>query len=577
MKAQMKSLLRLKPYLKPHRWLIIGSAALAFPLAALRAGPAIIIRDAFDHTLKAPTAHRLLVFAGAVLAVYSANWAIRFFHYYLLRIVIARVNRDIKNDLFEHLLGLSSNYFSNQSNGALIARVTQDTHNIDIGLASMNVLIREPITFVFMLGFALYLNWKLTLIMFLVFPPLAFVFSATGRNVKRYNRRMQEANSTLFSTLQETFTGIRIIKMFRLEKYVRKKFRERSDTYTTFQLKAARMEEATPPTVELLTAFVIAGVIYYGGLQIMHGQMTQGQLIAFFATFAVMMDRLRDLNDVNLKLNQAAASCERIFEVFDWKAQIQDPSTPVELPTLQQGIRVDNVSFAYPDAPARPILRKVSFEIRKGEVVALVGASGAGKSSLISLLPRLFDVTEGQIQIDGTDIRQFRVDELRKMIAVVSQDVFLFNDTVEENIRCGRLSASREEVRDAARRAHASEFIELLSAGFDTTVGDRGQKLSGGERQRISIARAFLREAPILILDEATSSLDNTSERAVQEALDELMVNRTTLVIAHRLSTIRHADRIIVLKQGEIVEEGKHDDLLKLGGEYALFHEAHRS
>jgi subfamily B ATP-binding cassette protein MsbA len=573
----MKSLLRLKPYLRPFVWLIAGSAVLAVPLAALRASPALIIKYAIDDALKAPTAHKLLMFAATVLGIYLVNFVVRFFHYYFLRIVIARVNQKLKNDLFEHLLGLSSESFTTQSNGSLIARVTQDTHNIDIGLACINILIREPITFLFLLGYALHLNWRLTLITFLIFPPLAFVFSATGRNIKRYIRRMQESNATIFSTLQETFTGIRVIKTFRLEKYVRKKFRERAENYTKFQLKTARLEEAAHPIVELLTAFTIAGVVYYGGLQIMHGEMTQGDLIAFFATFAFMMDRLRDLNDVNMKLNQAAASCERIFEVFDWRSKIQDPPMPKELETLKQGIQIDGVSFAYPDAPSREILRNVSFDVKKGQIVALVGASGAGKSSLISLLPRLFDVNEGAIRIDGTDIRQFRVEDVRKLIAVVSQDVFLFNDTIEENIRCGRLSATRAEVREAARRAHAADFIEQLPDGYQAIVGDRGQKLSGGERQRISIARAFLREAPILILDEATSSLDTASERAVQEALDELMINRTTLVIAHRLSTIRHADHIIVLKQGEIVEEGVHDELLKKGGEYAHFHQVHQS
>jgi subfamily B ATP-binding cassette protein MsbA len=284
------------------------------------------------------------------------------------------------------------------------------------------------------------------------------------------------------------------------------------------------------------------------------------------------MNPIRVMNDVNLKLNAAAAASKRIFEVFDWKTHIDENESSLSIKDFKKEVRFNGVTFAYPDALQRDILKSVEFTVKRGEVVAIVGASGAGKSSIVSLLPRVFDVTGGQIEIDGTDIRKFKIEDLRNLIAVVSQDVFLFNDTIEQNIRCGRLSATHEEVLEAARKAHATEFIESTSDGFKTIIGDRGQKLSGGERQRLSIARAFLREAPILILDEATSSLDSTSERIVQTALEDLMKNRTTLVIAHRLSTIQNADHILVLKEGKIIEQGRHQELLKLNCEYALFH-----
>ncbi len=573
----MRSLLRLKPYLRPYIGYIVASALLAIPLSALRLSPAPMIKYIVDTVLTQHNARKLALFPAIIIGLYVLNFFIRFAHYFLLRIVIARVNQKVKNDLYEQLLGLSADYFTAQSTGTLISRVGNDPQYIDGALNCINVLVREPITFLFLFVYALKLNWRLTLIMLLVFPPLAWVFSATGRNLKRYIHRMTEENARLFSTLQESFTGVRIVKMFNLEKYCRKKFRERSEQYTRFLLKTAVLEEVSHPMVELLTAFAIAAVIFYGGTQVLNGKMTSGDLLAFFTTFALMIHPLRSLNDVNLKLNQAAAACARIFEVFDWKPNLHEPKNPVSIKTFEGEIDLHEVSFAYPDAVMRDVLKKITFSVPRGQAIALVGASGAGKSSMVSLLPRIFDVTGGSIRIDGRDIRDLALEDLRRMIAVVSQDVFLFNDTIEENIRCGRLSATREEIREAAKRAHAQDFIEALPEGFQSIIGDRGQKLSGGERQRISIARAFLREAPILILDEATSSLDSASEKMVQSALEELMKNRTTLMIAHRLSTVRNADLILVLKDGEIIERGRHEDLLGLKGEYAKFHALHQT
>jgi subfamily B ATP-binding cassette protein MsbA len=569
----MNSLLKLKPYLRPHLWLILGSTALAIPLSAIRLGPAPVVRYMLDDILVRKNSSKLLLFPAAVIVLYALNFIVRFAHYYLLKIVIIRVNQKLKNNLFKHLLGLSADYFSAQSTGALISRTTADPIYIDAGLSCINVIIREPITLIFLFGYALKLNWRLTLITLIITPLLAWVFATTGRNLKRYISRSSEVNARLFSTLQESFTGIRIIKTFRLEKYVYKKFRERSDEYAHFLLKTSLLEEVSHPLVELLTAFALAPIIYYGGLQVLQGRMSPGDLFAFFTAFAMMMNPIRMMNDVNIKLHQASAACERIFEIFNWKSNLRESENSHRIHSIQDKIELQNVYFSYPDSPERPILKNISLTIPKGDIVAIVGASGAGKSSLVSLLPRIFDVTGGSIRIDQHDIRDLALDDLRGMIAVVSQDIFLFNDTLEQNIRCGRLSASIEEIREAARRAHILDFIEGLPQGFKTVIGDRGHKLSGGERQRLSIARAFLREAPILILDEATSSLDSTSERAVQSALDELMLNRTTLIIAHRLSTIRHADLILVLKEGEIVEKGHHEQLLRMGGEYAKFHE----
>ncbi len=568
----MKSLLRLKPYLRPFYGLILAAALLAIPLALLRAGPVPLIKYLIDDLLIHRDESKLLFFPLAFIALYAVNFVVRFFHYYFLRIVVARVNQKLKNELYDHLMGLSADYFSAQSTGTLISRVASDPQYVDGGVACVNVVIREPLTFLFLLGYAFHLNWRLTLLTFLVFPPLAWVFSITGKNLRRYMRRMTEENAKIYSTLQESFTGIRIVQVFGLEGFLREKFRERSEGVTGHQLKSAAMEEASHPMVELLTSFVIAAILYFGGSQVLRGQMTSGDLLAFFAAFAMMMNPVRMLNDVNIKLNHAIAACDRIFEIFDWKSRLPVAATPIERTSLEQSISLEQVRFFYPDAPEREVLRGVSFEVKKGATVALVGASGAGKSSLVNLLPRVFDVTAGAIKVDGHDLREFSLSSLRQLIAVVSQDVFLFNDSITENIRCGRLDATDAEILEAARKAHALEFIEKLPDGFATVIGDRGQKLSGGERQRLSIARAFLRHSPILILDEATSSLDSASERAVQRALEELMRGKTTIVIAHRLSTIRHADEIIVLKEGLIVESGRHSELLEKEGEYAHFY-----
>ena len=569
----MTSLLKLKPYLRPYFWMILASTLLAIPLAAIRVGPAPIVRYMLDELLIHKDTSKLLLFPALIIGLYLVNFVVRFFHYYLLRIVVVRVNQRLKNDLFQHILGLSADYYTAQSTGTLISRTGMDPQYVDGGLACINVLVREPITLIFLFGYALKLNWRLTLITLVIFPLLAWLFAATGRNLKRYIAKITDTNARLFSTLQEAFTGIRVVKAFRLEKYLHKKFRERNDQYAKLLLKTSLVEETSHPFVELLTAFALAPIIYYGGLQVVAGKMSPGDLFAFFTAFAMMMNPIRMMNDLNIKLNQAAAACDRIFEIFDWKSKLHEVEKPQPFSGFSNEISFDQVSFSYPDAPERTILNQLSFSLKKGHSIALVGASGAGKSSLVSLLPRIFDVTGGVIRIDGQDIREISLDDLRKKIAIVSQDVFLFNDTVEENIRCGRLSATSDEIREAARKAHCIDFIENLTDGFQTWIGDRGLKLSGGERQRLSIARAFLREAPILILDEATSSLDSNSERAVQVALEELMKNRTTIIIAHRLSTIRHADQILVLKDGQVVEKGNHDQLIELRGEYASFHQ----
>lgn len=565
------SLKFLIPYIKPYAWLLLFACLLGIPLAAIRSSYPYLLQMFVDKVLNQGNQTLLKQFPLIIVGISIVNFLIRFPHYYSLRIVIARVNQRIKYRLYNHLMGLSSDYFTTNSTGSLISRVGHDPQYIDGGLSCINILIREPLTFLFLFGYALYLNWQLTLITVTIIPLLAVVFAITGKHFKRYINRMAEENAEVFARLQEHFSGIRVVKAFRLEKYANKKFRERVDEYTRFSLKTAALEEASHPAVELVTAIAVAGVIYFGGDQVVKGAMTPGGFTAFLFSFGLMMDPVRRLNDVNIKLSQAAGACERFNQILNWKSNLRESTDPKKISNFSESIRFERITFAYPDVPQRNVLENVSVEVKKGQVVALVGESGAGKSSFASLLPRLFDVTSGAIKIDGMDIRDLKLEDLRSMIAIVSQDVFLFNDTVEENIRCGRLDATREEIQEAAEMAYATEFIDRLPNKFKTVIGDRGQKLSGGERQRLSIARAFLRKAPILILDEATSSLDAASEKMVQKALSKLMQNRTSLVIAHRLSTVQDANKICVLKQGSLVESGNHQELMALGGEYARF------
>ncbi len=567
----MKSLWKLKDYLKPHWPWILVSLLLAIPMAAIRFSPVILIQKLIDDLLATKDESKLVSFPLMVIGIFALNFVIRFIHYSAIRVVVARVNQKIKNDLYDHVMGLSADYFTTASTGNLMSRVGNDPNQIDQGIAQINVLAREPAQLVFLIGYTLYLDWKLTLITLAVFPPLALVFSYSGKALKRYIHRLQEDQARMFATLQESFTGIRVIKAFRLEEYIRKKYYERSEQFFKNLSKTIIVEETSHPAVEFIMAFAIAGLIYMGGRSVLDGTMSQGQLLSFFGAFAMMQNPIRVLNDMNIKFANAGAAAERILEIFGWKTKLIEKSEAKNKTDFQSEIRLDGVHFAYPDAPEREVLRGISFSIPKGRSIALVGASGAGKSSLVSLLPRIFDVTRGSISIDGTDIRDLRIADLRSLISVVSQDVFLFNDSIAENIRCGKLDASDEEVRQAAREAFATDFIERSPEGFMTNIGDRGQKLSGGERQRLSIARAFLRNSPILILDEATSALDNTSEKAVQAALEKLMRDKTTIMIAHRLSTIRTADRILVMREGKVVEDGTHGELVARNGDYAAF------
>ncbi|MEW6056194.1 MAG: ABC transporter transmembrane domain-containing protein [Bdellovibrionota bacterium] len=567
----MKSFFKLIPFLKPQWKLLLGAAIFALPLSAIRFSTAPLLKYMTDSVLVQKDSRALLLVSLAVVGLYLVNVVVRFTHAFLARIANERVMRDIRERLFGHYLNLSSSFFTEASVGKLISRVTNDVFYVSQGTINLINLVRDSVTFTALFIYAFRLSPKLLAIALVIAPMLAWLGKRSGILMKGYAAKMQEANGWVYSALQESFTGFKVVKAFALENFARQRFKERNDQYVMFALKAAKVEEIGGPSVELMGATAMALIIYIGGRDVIQGRLSPGELVSFFSSFLLMINPVRNLNDINMKLNMAAASADRIDETLKLRSEIVELPHAKALMPFQSQIEFRNVSFRY-TAELPWVFRNVSFTVTRGQTVAIVGGSGQGKSTMVSLLPRFYDPVEGKIFIDGTEVREVTFESLRSQIALVSQDVFLFNDTIFNNVAAGKRDATQAQVIEALDSAQAMPFIERLPQGLQTLVGDRGQKLSGGERQRISIARAILRDSSILVLDEATSSLDTESEKLVQIALERLMRGRTTLVIAHRLSTIKNADRILVLAGGTIQESGTHDELMRRAGEYAKFY-----
>lgn len=558
---------RLWPYVKPHTGKIVIVFFLAIPMAAIKGAVAKGIQYLTDHVLVEKDAKAIVWLPILIVGLFAANFVVRFFHQYLIRAVATLSIQQLRNDLYSHIMRLSLGFFSDRRGGSLLSRVIVDVNQISAGVASMSEFVREPLLFLGLLIYIFVLNWKLALVTMIVAPLVAILLGNTGKHTKRYSSKIQEALAQLSSILSESFTGMRVIKSFNLEGFMRGQFMVQNRDLSRTILKAIRVEELARPGMELITGIAIAGVIYYGGSAVIEGRMTPGEMMAFFAALVLMVNSVRTFGEMSLKYNQCMASIERVFHVFDERPDIIDQPGAREMPRFRESIEFKNINFSYNDGGA--VLRNFNLKIRRGEMIALVGPSGAGKSTLISLLPRFYDPSKGSILVDGTDIREFKISSLRAQMALVTQEVFLFHDTLRSNLRAGNFQATDEQLQEAATAAQAMKFIDNLPEGFDTVIGDRGQKLSGGERQRISIARAILRDSPILLLDEATSALDAENERLVQAALDTLLKGRTSIVVAHRLATIRRADRIVVIDNGSIVEIGSHQELMATNGAYA--------
>jgi subfamily B ATP-binding cassette protein MsbA len=568
----VKAFIRLLRYARPYR----GRLAAALAAMLLYAGAswllALQIKPIFDEVL--PSRERLGLVTALVVGAYLLKGLGSYASVYLMTDVGQRVVLDVRSRLFRHILGQSAGFFARRTSGQLMSRVTNDVGQVQQAVSeTIGDLIRESLALV---GYAFLLFWydaRLAIVCLTGTPLVLYPLVRLGQRVRRTTRRSQEALEDLSHITAEAFTGHRIVKAFGAEGHEADRFDRAAWRVYRTNLKIASTVSSLPPIMEFVGGLAVVAALWYGSREIARGELTTGDFAGFLFAAFMMYTPIKKLSRVNATLNQAIAASERIFEMLDIHSEVLDRPAARPLAPLAREVEFRNVGFQYDDGDGRQILKGVSFTVKAGQALAIVGSSGAGKTTLVNLVPRFFDLTAGAILIDGVDIRDVTLRSLRAQVGMVTQDTVLFDDTIAHNIAYGSPHASDDDIEAAARAAHAHEFIGHLPLGYETRIGERGQRLSGGQRQRLAIARALLKNPPILILDEATSALDTESERLVQDALARLMQNRTSFVIAHRLSTARRADFIIVLDRGRIVETGRHDELVaRPGGAYAKLH-----
>jgi len=558
-------------HIRPHIGLLLLAVALMAVVAATTAALAFLMETILDDVFTARDRSSLYMAAAVVMAVFLLKGMATYGQNVLVSFVGQRILADLQKRMFAHLLRADLAYFHDQSSGGLISRFINDVEKMRGTVASVFTAIgRDSLTIIFLVAVMFYQDWLLAVASFFAFPTAILPLVKIGKRMRKVSANTQRELGQFTTLLNEVFQGARHVKAYGMEAYERERADSVIEQIFSLVFRAARTKAAAYPIMEALGGTAIVVVICYGGWQVIEGTRSTGTFFSFVTALLLAYDPVKKLVNLNAQLQEGLAAADRVFDIRDVEPAILDRDNAKTMETARGDIDFKNVTFSYEDG--QPALRGVSLAVEAGKTVALVGQSGAGKSTVLNLIPRFFDTDSGQISVDGNDIRDLTIASLRANIALVSQDVTLFDDTIEANIAYGRAGATPEEIREAARNASAHGFIEDMPEGYATVVGEHGVKLSGGQRQRIAIARAMLKDAPILLLDEATSALDTESERAVQAALRTLMEGRTTIVIAHRLSTIQSADMIHVVEAGQIVESGKHLELLARGGVYANLH-----
>lgn len=563
---------RLISYVRPYLGRM--SAAVVCIILAACGNLAVpwIIKDVIDQVLINKDMVMLNIIAAGILLIFFLRGIFFFGQTYLMSYIGQRVIIDIREAVYRQLQRLSLGYFDKRQTGAIMSSVTNDVSALQAALVdSMVEMVTEGMILIGSLGAMFFLHWKLSLLTLITMPLVLHAINTFGKKLRQAGRVLQARTADITAILQETISGIRVIKSFAREDYETNRFKQENFFNFRAQMKTSQLLATLTPVIEFLSAIGVTVIIWYGGMEVINGNLTSGALIAFLIYVVNLSNPVKRLSKVYGNIQKSLAAAERVFDILDTEPDVKDMPGAVDLPVVEGRVTLQQVSFAY--SAGQYALREVSLEVKPGQTVAIVGPSGAGKTTIANLLPRFYEVTEGSILVDGKDIRTVTMQSLRQQIGIVPQETVLFNGTVYDNILYGRLDATEAEVVAAAKAANAHNFIDKMPDKYQTQIGERGAKLSGGQRQRISIARAILKDPRILVLDEATSALDTESEKLVQQALDKLMIGRTSFVIAHRLSTVQRADVIVVLDKGRIVEQGTHNELLVSGGLYSTLYQ----